>query len=199
MKIISFTDYLVFNHATSKELTKILEPLFEQFSITFFAHTRIFLDGTLAALITDAEVSAFWYDQNFAFGVFIEPGYYIANALGELFPIRHRESLREKFKLDHLFYIIEKNVGHSYIFLLATTPDNELVIQHYLSSLNKIKHFLLYYQDKAKHLLQKANTYRALKPAPPEEIIIPSYLKTENKLIFPDTKKTTFLSLLHIR
>jgi len=151
-----------FQRKVMPQVLEICAPLFQKFNLCFFSHHRNFHDGTFTSLMSNVDVTEFYlnnkYKINFSSGrgYSLESGYYIAEHIGNNLSEQARIALCQQFNLANFFYIIEKRKNYDDMFAFATRPDNNNIINTYINDNDVFNHFLLYYKDQAKYLLQQA-------------------------------------------
>lgn len=155
-----------FQRKVMPQILRICEPIFKRFNICFFSHVRNFHDGTFTSLMSQVDVTEFYlnnqYKINFSLGrgFTLESGCYIAEHIGNKLSAQGRAAICQRFNLANFFYIVEQHENYDDMFSFATTPDNNTIINSYINEVAIFNHFILYYKDQAKYLLQDADRIR---------------------------------------
>lgn len=151
-----------FQRRVMPQLLQICKPLFEKLNMRFFSHIRNFRNGSFTSLMTDVDVTEFYINQykiNFSSGkgFSLPAGYYVAEHIANKSSAEGRSAICQQFNLANFFYIVESRAEYDDMFAFATAPDNTTIINSYLNEIAIFNHFLLYYKDQAKYLLQQAD------------------------------------------
>lgn len=147
---------LAFQRKVQQPVLTILKPLFDSLDITFFAHERMFNDGSKAFISSNVNVSEFWLHGQYPLDIILESGCYLGERLGSIFPAELRKLLGERFNIAHPLFIIKKYSTYTDAFMIATKSENYNIIHSYLTHIGKIKKFLSYYLNQCHRIIKQA-------------------------------------------
>lgn len=168
---LDFTHFspLQFNDSVAPVITKICEPLFNNFGLTVFGYSHFLNNGTYLDICTDTQWQKH-YLQEFASKSFIKD---YVNKIREtdtkyvLWDNRvdvPREEKFSQFILDscsydiwHGFSIYKKHDNSLEAWHFATTKENYEVINFYLNRLDLLYHFILYFKDQAGKIIDTSD------------------------------------------
>lgn len=152
---------LQFNDSVSSVVSKICEPLFNNFGLTLFTYSHFLNNGAYLDICTNIKWQEH-YLKIFAHKSFVK--IYIKKIFenntkyvlwgnkddtskGEDFSRLLAD--REKHNIHHGFTIYKKHTDSLEAWHFATTKENYEIINFYLNRLDLLYHFILYFADRA--------------------------------------------------
>lgn len=164
---------LSFQQKKHKEILNVVKPLFDFFHISFFAHERVFNDGSKAIITSNASITKFWFDEQYPLDIVVDTGCYLGDKLGNIYPAEQQAALKQHFDLNHTLFIIDRQPAYSDAFMLSTSVTNEQITNFYITYLDKIKGLLACYLQNGQALINQAEQCKInLIRMPPLETII---------------------------
>ena len=142
-------------------------PLIKR-GITSFNFVRTYNDGSQINLANTPEWLEYFYKNEFyQIGAFerhpskYESGY-------ALWPHLSGQKIfydaRSYFNIDNGITIIEKQKDSCDFYYFGTTSDNSSIISFYLSNIDLLKRFILYFKEQAHSIISKANQNKIILP-----------------------------------
>ena len=169
---------LAFQRKIQRPILSVLKPLFDSFSINFFAHERMFSDTSKAFIVSNVEVVEFWLRKQYPLDITLDTGCYLGDKLSDIYPMEIQEALGTHFNIAHPLFIVDKQADFTDAFMIATTVENHYIIHAYLTYMEEIKNFLAYYLNSCRRIIKLAekNRIKLISLPTPEKIttIIPS-------------------------
>lgn len=143
-------------------VSDMVYPFVDELKITFFSHVRVWHTGIFKSLMTETSLSRFYIEQKypirFSLGksILLNSGCYLLQHLPDISSQQNLNLIREMFNLDHFIYLVDKQTKWDDLFILATTPENEVFVNLVFNNLDFIKQGLHRYKYNARELLEKS-------------------------------------------
>lgn len=194
--------YLPKNHyflAVENDMRGICNTLLNPVGITYFNYLRVYNDGTCIFVSTNNSLLKYHFTNNVPVAAPIDNKLIKEHFNYFVLPVgnynKHIENAMKNFKLAHFIDLIDRHDEYMELFCFGSTPDNSGIINFYLNNLDSLNRFKLYFKDKARDLLKKAEKNSILLP----DVMRPPYhgLKYEMDLNFTKSPKNTFLKIVH--
>lgn len=153
---------LYYQDKYTDSVSEMVYPFIDELKITFFSHVRVWHTGVFKSLMTETNLSRFYmehkYPIRFSLGnnIILNSGCYLLKNLPNLSSQQELNVTRDKFNLDHLIYLVDKQPKWDDLFILATTPENGVFVNLVFNNLDFIKQGLHRYKYYARELLKKA-------------------------------------------
>lgn len=152
---------------TSSDIKEICKPLFEGFGISYFRYTKIFRKGGCIWLCTNNEWLSHYVDMGYyhdgmseqnidqySSGVFVwQPA---NNAV--------LKDAQQNFNIDHGVTIIDQSKDYCEMYHFATRQENHAITNFYINHQDILRHFILYFKDKAHKLITSLNKSKIILP-----------------------------------
>jgi DNA-binding CsgD family transcriptional regulator len=150
--------------AAPNDVVDICQPLFCQYDIKIFVHSRVYQDGQYWTLTNNTGWIEYFYQQKY-----IVPnrnllsGFYID--LDEIgIPEQQIANAKNIFNLSNWLNIIESNDQYYDVFGFATEPSNRKIYNRYLNEKHIFEYFVKYFKTKARRLIKQADKSRIKLP-----------------------------------
>lgn len=137
----------------AQDLKEICSPLHD-LSIAYFSHVRIDAKGHFSALGLEPDFVQLYLEKRY----YNYDIHMVQQRLSEQYILwdaieRTKESKAlyddfKKFKLNHTFTIIQENNGTKDCYHFAAKHEHDSINQYYLKSLDLLKKFIYYFNDK---------------------------------------------------
>lgn len=148
-----------FNKSIGSEIDTICEPFFKTFGITHFGYIRILPNNQMFRIANKPE----WTEKFFEYEFYNDISFYSM----EKIPINgnysfllfgepqtaHCKALCNDFNIWNALTIYERFENYGSLWFFATTKENEMILDLYLNDLDILRKFILYFKEKAQHLL----------------------------------------------
>jgi DNA-binding CsgD family transcriptional regulator len=176
----------------SNDIDAIIAPLKQFFCITSFVYQKNFHDGSETRLSNQPAWLKYFFEKKlYQHSVFERDTkkFQQSKFLWVNLPQHHQVlSQAREFNIDHgLTFVYPQEDGCEFFFL-GTTPDKPEIMQLYLSHMDLLEQFLVYFRERAASLIAKSHEQRIFIP---EKI---SLLK--NELHMPEFNRESFQKLL---
>ena len=166
--------------SSTDEITQICEPLFSMSEITYFGFFREYRDNSYITLGTNADWFSYIHKESFFFAITEfnppDPDHQPAleihpwkrvNDLASIPAIQQEyekkmELARNQFNITDGICLLEKHNHHHDYFNFASHKDNSRVFDFYFNHLDVLKRFVVYFREKAAHLIQQAQLNKFL-------------------------------------
>ncbi len=166
-----FEKYL--SNCPSREIINICEPLFKNSNIDHFLYLKLYSDGSRISLTTCNDLLRWIYQENKLISnsvSHINSGIYLAKDLINFVSYKDAKKIeaqidgaRNYFNLDLIengIYLIKKEEHYCELFEFGAAACKKSLINFYLNNIDILKHFILYFKDKAKRLIKKLEQNR---------------------------------------
>lgn len=170
---------LQYNREIAPHISSICEPLFKNFGITHFWYDKLFEDGRFFDVGSDIKWKEYFHAHdlvNKTPNFFIDTMRHTAKnqTIFLLWPNDSYQkdpllSAQMSFNICHGLNIMEKKEGFIESFGFATTSENSNISQFYINNLDILKHFLLFFKEKASEVIKTADSKKICilsEPAP---------------------------------
>lgn len=153
---------------TGHEVAQISECLKNSFDITFFNLLRAYDDGTHFFLGSLPQWTELLYtkllDEKYAFAKgssLYSPGNVLWTSLNQPHIFG---PLKESFNITNGITLIRQTAHTCDFYCFGSTPDNAPIVNFYLNNIDLLEYFILYFNDKGKKVLEKAESDRQILP-----------------------------------
>lgn len=145
-----------FSLVTSQDIIQICQPLFSTTPINYFVFARMYDSGSVIVFNTHAKWHHYFFQQGYArqSNTRLKEGYHFWMANPEL--SKANQDAKKYFNIDNKFEITERGRNYFDIFGFGSPTDAISVIDYYLNNNHVLKQFILYFKDKAQHLIESA-------------------------------------------
>jgi DNA-binding CsgD family transcriptional regulator len=142
------------------EVNEICQPMFKAYGLNYFHYSRLYPDGSAIYLDSDRLWTEHFCRQEHPLAVSYMPeGGFILNE-NNTPPIILSDA--KIFKHDHYFSICQYKKNYQEYTCLATESENLNIYHFYLHQQDALHQFLLYFKEKAHHLIEQAEKQRII-------------------------------------
>jgi DNA-binding CsgD family transcriptional regulator len=151
---------LEFNEKNAGIVDSLTEPLRENFDITHFGFIRMFENGQLFRIANNPAWSRKYFENEFyndadiydMKNIPLQESRFVILTGAPINP--HCQSLCYEFNIWNYMLIYERFETHGDFWFFATTRSNAQIVNFYINNKNLLKHFTLYFKEKACDLLK---------------------------------------------
>ena len=172
--------------AARQEVEQICQPLFQSFDINSFIYSRVYKNKFWTLTNRTDWIEHFYIDK-YALPQPFKSGYYIdLESIG--IPLEQINTAREEFNADYWLNIISVKKKYNEVFGFSTYRNNSKILNFYINHRDVLEHFIRYFKEKGKALIENAERY-AIK-IPDKQ---PMSVRDNSALINIDEKRQSFL------
>lgn len=164
---------------TSNDIKEICKPLFEGFDISYFRYVKIFRNGGCIWLCNNNE----WLSH------YVDMGYYQKEGMCEqnieqyssgMFlwqPVNNTvlQDAQQNFNIDHGVTIIDQSKDYCEAYHFATRQENHTIKNFYINQQDILRHFILYFKDKAHKLILSLDKSKIIIPRNSDMVPLGNY------------------------
>lgn len=149
------------------DVATICEPL-RRFGVTYFSHARVFHDKTVYALTNNVDSyynhfkKQYPMDRPIPRKLFGEKFHYLPFLDSDDICYNQLREYREMYNADNPIYFVENYESYTDLFIYASMPGNNDVVNFYLNNIDILEKFKFYFKDKANKLIEKSNKNKIL-------------------------------------
>jgi DNA-binding CsgD family transcriptional regulator len=180
-----------FSLSSSQDVSTICSIL-NTIGITYFNYIKIYNDGSRELLTNNSSWIEYFYENSLyksAATIDIEyllpKGYFLWSEL-KIDDVIYSQG-REFFNIDNGVSFVSKQRESTTLYIFASTRDTHSINSFYVRNIDLLKRFILYFQDKASHLIRQAEKNRIYLPE--KQIVKDKELK---KIILSDKIRQKF-------
>lgn len=170
-----------FSLASSADVDNICMSSLGSIGVSYFNYIKIYHNDSSRELLTN---NADWIDHFYRNSLYksvgavdiehlLPKGYFLWSELNSSDPIYSQG--RESFNIDNGITFVIKRKDVTYLYIFASTRDNEQINNFYIRNIDLFKRFILYFKDKASDLIAKASENKIYLPE--KQIVSPGRLK----------------------
>ncbi len=159
-----------FSLTASKEVDDICSPALNSIGVTYFNYIKIYHNDSSRELLTN---NAPWIEHFYKNGLYkssgavdiehlLPKGYFLWSELNSDDPIYAQG--RESFNIDNGASFVIKREDITYLYIFASTRDNNSINNFYTKNVDLFKRFILYFNDKASPLIKTASKNKIYLP-----------------------------------
>lgn len=156
------------NISAASTLLDIISPL-KEIGVNDFGYAKFYPDGTYIDLFSNIEWQKVYYQYFDCASIIQEDLEYLSRTGGSVILWGNSEVERksaimdESYKLDiwHGLRIYEYSTQSIEVWHFATTRENEQINNFYVNNINLFKKFIMYFDDKAKFLVEVSEKFKA--------------------------------------
>lgn len=154
-------DYYMWNK--SDAVNQICKPLFDKYNLNYFNYSRMYPDGSIAALTNKPEFCVDYVKKDFKISASIKkPGIYLwAHENQDCDEIHELESSHD---IPNGIEIMNAHSDYCEFIHFSAPQDNKKAINFYLNNLNLLTQFLLYFKEQANDLVANSVSRRLIMP-----------------------------------
>lgn len=194
-----------FSLTSSEDVKSICDSALKTIGLSYFNYIKIHhKDGSRELLTNNAE----WIDHFYKNGLYesagtvdiehlLPKGYFLWQELDSGDPIYGQG--RDLFNIDHGASFVVKHPDVTYLYIFATTRDNQAINNFYSQNIDLFKRFMLYFNDKAENLIKEAENNRIYLPTDrtvdESRVINLNVSAPERKMFYEQTKIDKFYLL----
>ncbi len=149
----------------NQEMYEICKPL-ELLGITFFNYLKIFKDGSRIDLNSNQGITDYYYYKSDAYiGQCVEWNPFELSEgfmLWSNFDDKAWNVMAEVFNTTHGITFLQKHEHYCELFHFAAAKDNHRIVNFYINNQDLLKSFMLYFKDKGKKLIERAEEYKII-------------------------------------
>ncbi len=170
------SDHITFLHCI--DMQQICAPL-AKYGITFICYTQIHNDGTRLDLCSNYKITNFYYNETdlySKYAVDCSPASFANNFILHA-TIKNDDAInmvRDNFSISNGISFVKKYKRYYETWTFAGHKNNISLLNFYITHLDMLKLFMLYFRDKTVSIIQKFRNNRLHIPK--------NHLKTEKKL-----------------
>lgn len=158
-----------------ENVRSICNSLLNPVGITYFNYLRFYNDGSCYLVTTHGKVIEYVFEHHIPVAAPISEKYVKKNFNYFILPMGNYEKyvhyIKNEFNLAYLIDLVDRHNNYMELFCFGSTADNPEIINYYLSNMDFLERFKLYFKDKATDLLDHCEKNKILLP----EIMYPPY------------------------
>lgn len=170
-----------FSLTSSKDVGDICSPSLSSIGITYFNYIKIYHNDSSRELLTN---NASWIDHFYKNSLYksagavdiehlLPKGYFLWSELNSDDPVYAQG--RDSFNIDNGASFVIKREDVTYLYIFASTKENDSINNFYTRNIDLFKRFMLYFNDRASSLISEASKNKIYLPE--KQIISPEKIK----------------------
>ena len=166
-------------YSSAQDVADICMPLQKHLQVSHFSFVRIYNNGERAHLSMNADLQEFFYKK---FHTYVKRDNLTNNTLGldtgyirwdDMFTHELFSDVRESFDTANGLVLVNKQADYSELTFIGSTAADIEGTERYVTHLDLLEQFLVYFKQRAAHLLATAEKQRILTPATPIKTALP--------------------------
>ncbi|MDF2868078.1 MAG: hypothetical protein K0S11_1548, partial [Gammaproteobacteria bacterium] len=153
---------------TGNDIAQICQCINDAFGITYFSYVKAYEDGTHFCIANTPSWLELFYSKLLDKTCAFARGSNLYGSGNVLWTTLNQQHIygpaKEYFNIDNGITLIRQTKEACDFYCFGSKPDNHTIINFYLNNLDILQHFILYFREKGKSIIEKAELDRQILP-----------------------------------